>query len=88
MRLRLTSRGKKALKKLDPQQRKQAEEALSRFLTDPRSPGLHFEKLQGKEGLHTIRFSLGFRIYLRSTSEGDLFEIVDAGPHDLYDRIR
>ncbi len=86
MRLRPTARGRKSLAKLDKAQRISAEEALLRFLNDPRAPGLHFEKLKGHSDLHTIRINRKLRLFLRATDEADLFEIVDAGPHDLYGR--
>ena len=88
MRLRATKRGIKSLSKLDRQKRAAAEKALNTFLIDPRSPGLHFEKLPGYRDLHTIRVDVGFGIFLRSTAESDLYEIVDAGPHDRYKRVR
>ena len=88
MRLRWTSRGKRTRDKLDPPQRRAAEEALIRCLENPRAPGLHFEKLKGHSDLHTIRATLKLRILLRATDESDLFEIADIGPHDLYGRAR
>jgi len=62
MRLRPTARGRKPLAKLDKAQRISAEEALLRFLNNPRAPGLHFEKLKGHSDLHTIRINRKLRL--------------------------
>ncbi len=88
MRLQWTARGERTRDKLDSSQRRAAEEALRRFLDNPRAPGLHFETLKGRSDLHTIRVTLRLRMFLRATEEPDLFEIIDIGPHDLYGRAR
>lgn len=88
MRIRLSARFERELRALDGVQRERVQRALRQFLLDPRHPSLHFEKLRGHEGLHSIRYSRGDHIFLRATAEADLFEAQRLGPHDLYDRIR
>jgi hypothetical protein len=54
------------------------------FVENPRSPGLHFEKLKGSE-YRTIRPVRGaWRVVLRGS--GAEFELVDVDTHDRVDK--
>jgi Txe/YoeB family toxin of Txe-Axe toxin-antitoxin module len=58
--------------------------ALELFRTDPDHPSLNFERLAGSD-LFSIRVNRGDRIILRRR-DGDRFELVDVGSHDIYRR--
>jgi mRNA-degrading endonuclease RelE of RelBE toxin-antitoxin system len=82
--LRPTPRFLRAYKKLTREVQAAVDEALTRFLADPRHPSLHFEKLSGSE-YRAIRVDRGrWRIVLRGT--GQLFDLVDVDRHGPVDR--
>jgi mRNA-degrading endonuclease YafQ of YafQ-DinJ toxin-antitoxin module len=58
--------------------------ALELFRTDPDHPSLNFERLAGSD-LFSIRIDRGDRIILRRR-DGEWFELVDLGSHDIYRR--
>jgi hypothetical protein len=76
-----SKRFEKALKKLDKQSTQHAIEALTNFVSDPKHPGLNFEKVQGKPGQFTIRTNGGNRICLSRTGRQQ-YVVVDVGTHD------
>jgi hypothetical protein len=73
-----TPRFQKAFAALGHRERTRAERSLTRFLENPRHPGLHFEKITGQ--YHTIRVDLNFRIVLRDEGDGE-FSLIDVGGH-------
>lgn len=82
-RLILTANFRKAVRKMAARDRdaaKRIEAALARFESDPRHPGLNFEKLSGSRH-YSIRASRGERIVLLPAGD-DAYEILDAGAHD------
>ena len=85
---RLTSgrRATKALRTMSETQFRQAAAAFEQFVADPRHPGPNFEKLRGHEDLRSIRITQGDRAILRRTldADGELFEVVLVGSHDIY----
>ena len=84
MRLIPTARFIRAYKKLAPDLKVRVDDALRKFLADPRQPGLHFERLSGSE-YRTIRPVQGrWRIVLRG--KGDEFELVDVDSHKIVDK--
>jgi plasmid maintenance system killer protein len=64
--------------------REQAIRAIKQFVADPDHPSLNFERLAGSD-LFSIRVNRGDRIILRRL-DGDSFELVDLGSHDIYRR--
>ena len=84
MRTRATKTFAKAVRKLDPTDIGRVFDAVTRFTIDPSHPGLNFEPVTGKPGVHTIRATLALRIFLRQTEEDDLYDLADIGQHDLY----
>ena len=84
MRTRATKTFAKAVRKLDPNDISRVFDAVTRFTTDPSYPGLNFEPVIGKPGVHTIRATLALRVFLRQTEEYDLYDLTDVGRHDLY----
>jgi mRNA-degrading endonuclease RelE of RelBE toxin-antitoxin system len=78
-----STRFKRARKKLAAAERQDVDEALRRFVENPRHPGLHFKKLKHSD-YSTIRVGLGIRIVL--IGEGGVFVLVDIGNHDFVDR--
>ena len=77
-------RFKKARLKAPNDVRSRADEALRKFIENPRHPSLHFEKLKGSD-YRTIRVDQGrWRIVLRG-EHGD-FELVDLDRHEVVDQ--
>jgi mRNA-degrading endonuclease RelE of RelBE toxin-antitoxin system len=74
----------KAVRRLDPDAIQQVFRAVSLFCDDPKHPGLNFEAVINKPGVHTIRASSALRIFLQATDDPDLFQLVNVGNHDLY----
>ena len=83
MRLTKTPRFERAFKKLPAGVQDAALEALRRFMSDPRHPSLHFEKMKGRD-YRTIRVDRGrWRIVLRGA--GAEFDLVDVDRHKKTD---
>lgn len=82
-------RARKALRAMDDTRFRQAGAAFEPFVANPGHPGLDFEKLRGRDDLHSIRITKGDRTILRRTFdvEGELFEVLLIGPHDIYKAI-
>jgi hypothetical protein len=81
MRLTASARFKRAYEKLPDDVKPRVDEALSKFLDDPRRPGLHFEKLGGS-AYRTIRPVRGaWRIVL--LGGGSEYELVDVDTHKI-----
>jgi mRNA-degrading endonuclease RelE of RelBE toxin-antitoxin system len=81
--LSATPRFVRAYKKLPPGVQQAVDEALRRFMENPRHPALHFEKLSGSK-YRTIRVDRGtWRIVLRGT--GGEFDLVDVDIHKTVD---
>lgn len=71
---------------MSARQAEQVSRAFGLFVENPRHPSLNFEKLAGKTNLYSIRLNRGDRAILRSTQDedGELFEVLLIGPHDIY----
>lgn len=83
MKLSSTPHFDRSYKKLKPEIKVRVDEALRKFIENPRHPGLHFEKLSGGN-YRTIRPVRGaFRIVLRG--ERDEFELIDVDTHKRVD---
>ena len=82
-------RATKALRAMDEAQFRQASLAFEQFVTDPKRPGLNFEKLRGRDDLYSIRITQGDRAILRRIvdAEGELFEVLLIGSHDIYKAV-
>ena len=87
-RLRVDPSYERASRRLPKDVQHRASKALVKFLANPKSPGLHFERLKGREGYFSIRASLQYRILLRQERDDDgaLFAVVDIGTHQVYRR--
>ena len=88
-RVRWSRTFEKSFRKLPAQIQDSAFRAVSNLIEDPSRPSLHLEKLRGTD-YWSIRANLGYRILLQLESdldEGDVFRLVDVGPHDIYRRI-
>lgn len=84
MKVEFTKRSRRLFRKLDPQNRRDADNALATFVSDPANRGLDFEKLRGSERLYSIRMNRNYRIILYRTDISETFEIWEVGPHDIY----
>lgn len=81
----MTPRFRRAYDKLPPDVQRAVDQALKQFLSNPRHPSLHFEKLKGSS-FRTIRVDRKrHRIVLRGAAR-EAFELVDIGHHDFVDR--
>ncbi len=71
---------------MEAQQAERASRAFELFIGNPYHPSLNFEKLSGRTNLYSIRLSRGDRAILRRTedTEGEMFEVLLIGPHDIY----
>ena len=79
-----TPRFKRAYQNLPKEVQLSVDDALRKFLTNPRHPGLHFEKLKGSD-YRTIRVDRGrWRIVMKG--EGGEMLIVDVDRHQSVDR--
>lgn len=74
----------KAVRKLGADDIGHVLKAVGLFTANPKHPGLNFEPVTGKAGVYTIRATSSLRIFLKATSEADLYDLVDIGSHDLY----
>jgi hypothetical protein len=84
MRLTATPRFKRAYDALPADVMSRIDNALQRFIDNPRHPGLHFEKLRGSD-YRTIRPVKGaWRIVLEGS--GSDFVLVDVDTHQRVDR--
>jgi plasmid maintenance system killer protein len=88
VKVRFNNRSKRLFGKLDPQNRRDADAALSAFVRDAAIPWLNFEKLRGFRRLYSIRMNRNHRIILIRTDEPETYEIWDIGPHDIDWRLR
>jgi len=86
--VQFTARSRRLFRKLDPQNRRDADNALATFVRDAATPGLNFEKLQGFDRLYSIRVNRNYRIILLRTDAPDSYEVWDVGPHDIYRQLR
>ena len=68
-------------RKLPPDRRKAAANALTRFATEPSLPSLKFRPLQKAKDFYIISSAHGDRIILRRDGD-NLYAAVDVGPHD------
>ena len=59
----------------------QTMDAMAKFVRDPATPGLNFERITGTKNHYTIRANEGHRLCLRKTGKGE-FDAVDIGTHD------
>lgn len=83
MRLTKTPRFERAFRKLPSDVQDATQEALRRFMANPRHPALHFEKMKGSD-YRTIRVDRGrWRIVLRGS--GSDFDLVDVDRHKKTD---
>ncbi len=71
---------------MEAQQAERANRVFQLFVENSRHPGLNFERMAGKPDLYSIRLSRADRAILRRTedAEGELFEVLLIGPHDIY----
>jgi hypothetical protein len=84
VKVEFTKRSRRLFRKLDPQNWRDADNALATFVRDPANRRLNFEKLRGSEPLYWIRMNRNYRIILYRTDISETFEIWDVGPHDIY----
>jgi plasmid maintenance system killer protein len=82
VRLSKTPKFERSYRKLTAEQKDAVNEALRLFMSSPRHPGLHFEKLGGS-AYCTVRVNKGWRIVLRGR-KGD-YDLIDVGPHSVAD---
>ncbi len=75
----------KALGKLPPDRQEKVRTALRLFMENPKFARLDFRPLSGKAGHFIIDSGRGDRIILRR-QEGESYDAVDVGTHDLYRR--
>jgi hypothetical protein len=76
-----------AARKLPPDRRKAASEALVKFAREPALPSLKFRPLKGLAGHFIISAHRGDRIILRRDGP-DSYAAIDVGPHDnVYRRM-
>jgi len=70
----------KSVKKMTKTERDLINQALKRFIENPRHPSLHFEKLRGSP-YRTIRVNSDIRIAL--IGEDDDYELIEVNHHDV-----
>jgi mRNA-degrading endonuclease RelE of RelBE toxin-antitoxin system len=87
-RVRWSRTFEKSFRKLPAQIQDGAFRAVRNLLEDSARPSLNLERLRGT-AYWSIRVNLGYRILLQRESdpEGDVFRLMDVGPHDIYRRI-
>lgn len=87
-RVRWSRTFEKSFRRLPAQIQDATFRAVRNLLEDPSRPSLNLEKLRGTE-YWSIRVNLGYRILLRPEPdlEGDVFRLMDVGPHDIYRRV-
>ena len=87
-RVRWSRTFEKSFRKLPTAIQDAAFRAVLKLLEDAARPSLNLEKLHASE-YWSIRVNAGYRILLRPESdpEGDVFRLMDIGPHDIYRRV-
>ena len=88
LRLRWSRTFEKSFRKLPAQIQDATFRAVQNLLEDPSRRSLNLEKLRGTD-YWSIRVNLGYRVLLRAEPdpEGEVFRLMDVGPHDVYRRI-
>lgn len=81
MKLEVSRRFEKDLKRLSKSDAQQAIEAIETFAIDPTTRALNFEKVRNRAGYFTIRANFKVRILLRQIGV-DEYEAVVIGNHD------
>ncbi|TCO93557.1 hypothetical protein EV701_104261 [Chthoniobacter flavus] len=69
---------------MPPEIRAQAREACVRFMSDPSHPALHFKKLEGYEGVWSVRINKQYRGV--GHRQGDTIEWFWIGTHNDFDK--
>ena len=64
----------------------QVQNALIRFVKNPKHPSLRLEKLQGSN-IWTIRVDRGNRLFFTWSDSGDTAIFFLVGPHDAYRKL-
>lgn len=81
MKVEVTRRFEKDLKRLLKSDAEQALESLERFIDHPKDPSLNFERVTNRAGYFSIRATFKIRILLRMTAI-DEYDVVAIGNHD------
>lgn len=81
MRLEVSRRFEKDLKRLSKSDAEHAIEAIEAFTINPTARALNFEKVWNRAGYFTIRATFKVRILLRQIGEEE-FEALAIGNHD------
>jgi hypothetical protein len=81
MKLEVTRRFEKDLKRLSKSDAEQAIEAIEIFVIEPTTRVLNFEKVRNRAGYFTIRANFKIRILLRQIGV-DEYEAAAIGNHD------
>jgi plasmid maintenance system killer protein len=83
MELRTTREFDTGLAHLPEPLRLKALDALERFASNPRYPGLHLEKLRGSGDRWSIRVNLRVRIVFRYVASDSIL-LIGIGGHEIY----
>ena len=84
MQINFSPHFKRTYQRLAPELQADFDVKITRFVTNPRDPRLRVHKLKGKLE-ECLAFSLrdGYRV-LFEYAEADTVNLLDIGPHDLY----
>jgi len=82
---RRTKEFRKRFARLPPDIQNQAKAAYRLFKENPYHPGLHFERIDSKESLYSVRIGLHYRAL--GVWEGDTIYWYFIGSHAEYDHL-
>ena len=84
MQIHLSSRFKRAYKKLSRELREEFDEKIVVFVRDPHHPSLKTHKLHGKfQTCLAFRLRKGYRVFFEFSSS-DSIDLLHVDPHDSY----
>jgi len=85
MRSQTTRQFRRLLAELPEDVQRAARRAYRQFLSNPKHPGLQFKKLEGEDGLYSVRIGLDYRAL--GAMENDRIVWFWIGGHAEYDRL-
>lgn len=86
IKVNLSSRFKRAYKKLPAQIQDDFDEKITLFIKNPVHPVLRTHKLKGRlQSCLAFRLRDGYRVLFEFSGK-DIIDLLDVGPHDSYDR--
>lgn len=87
-RVRLDEEFGRSYRKLGADLQRATDQALIKLQEHPPRPSLHLERIKGTDAYWSIKVNKGYRVLLRLETDaaGEVFAVLEVGPHDSYRR--